>query len=249
MGKVVAIGGGDIRKRSTAAIDKEIIRLSGKRHPCFLFIPTASSDYERYWDVIKKYYEQLGCKADVLFLIRQKPTHQEIRDKILKADIIYVGGGNTLMMMKLWKKRGVDVLLKQAHKKNVVLCGMSAGSICWFNSGHSDSMSFYHPKRWRYINVRGLGLIKGIHCPHFNGQTLWKKRRGDFQKMIKMVGGFGIAIDNDCAIEFVNGQYRVIASRESANAYKVFKRGGHVVVEKLLKTKNLASLSQLYLKT
>ena len=185
MKKIVAIGGGDVRTNDTLKIDREIIKLSGKKRPKLLFIPTASSDNEQYWEIIDKHFTHLGCKTDVLFLIGRDIVKKEISVKIEKADIIYVGGGNTLKMMKLWRKLGVDEILKQAWKKGIVMCGLSAGSICWFDSGHSDSMSFYNPKKWKYINVKSLGLIKGIHCPHYNSETLGKKRKSEFMKMIQ----------------------------------------------------------------
>ena len=99
---IVAIGGGDIRTRGTAAIDREIIRLSKKKHPKLLFIPTASYDSERYCKHIQEYFGKfLKCKTDALFLMRDRPSRQGIRAKILSADIIYVGGGNTLLMMRV----------------------------------------------------------------------------------------------------------------------------------------------------
>jgi dipeptidase E len=228
---IVAIGGGEIRTRGTAAIDREIIRLSNKKHPKLLFIPTASSDSERYWKHIQEYFGGfLKCKTDVLFLIKEQPSKEHIRKKILAADIIYVGGGNTLMMMRLWRRLGVDRLLKAAYENGTVLSGISAGSICWFDSGHSDSMSFYNPREWKYINVKGLGLIDGIHCPHYNGRTRGVPRRKDFRDMIGKIGGVGIAIENNCAIEFIDGQiYKVIRSKSHARAYKVYKQGRQVV--------------------
>jgi dipeptidase E len=232
---IVAIGGGEIRTRGTAAIDREIIRLSNKKHPKLLFIPTASSDSERYWKHVQEYFGGfLKCKTDVLFLIKEQPSKEHIRKKILAADIIYVGGGNTLMMMRLWRRLGVDRLLKAAYENGTVLSGISAGSICWFDSGHSDSMSFYNPRKWKYVNVKGLGLIRGIHCPHYNGMTRGVPRRKDFQDMIRKIGGVGIAIENNCAIEFIDGQlYKVIRSKSYARAYKVYKQGRQVVAEQI----------------
>jgi dipeptidase E len=101
MGKIIAICGGEIgrpgTKVETNAIDKEIIKLSGKKNPLLLFIPTASSDSESYYEVVKKHFgKKLGCRTDVLYLIKDKNTKTEIRNKILSADIIYVGGGDTL---------------------------------------------------------------------------------------------------------------------------------------------------------
>jgi dipeptidase E len=94
---IVAIGGGDVRTKGTASIDREIIRLSNKKKPKLLFIPTASSDSERYWNHVREYFGKfLKCKTDVLFLIKEQPSRGQIRRKIQWADIIYVGGGNTL---------------------------------------------------------------------------------------------------------------------------------------------------------
>jgi len=244
---IVAIGGGRIRNRGTATIDREIVRLANKKDPKLLFIPTATSDSEIYWQQVQKYFgEFLGCKTDVLYLIKERPSNEQIRNKILTADIIYVGGGNTLMMMRLWRRLGVDKLLRQAYENGIVLSGISAGSICWFDSGHSDSMSFYSPRKWKYINVKGLGLINGIHCPHYNGMTRGIPRRKHFREMIRKTGGIGIAIENNCAIEFVDGRfYRVIRSKRNARAYRLCKSGGEVVAEQIRRKKQLAPIESL----
>lgn len=224
---IITIGGGS--PKETRAIDKEIVKLAKKARPSLLFIPTASDDSQKYWETIDKVFSKLGCKTDVLFLIRGKPSHKEIEKKISSADIVYVGGGNTLKMMRLWRRLGVDKMLERAWKKGRVLCGLSAGSICWYESGHSDSMSFYNPKKWDYINVRGLGFLKGIHCPHYNSHTLRVARRSDFKKMMAKIGGTGIAVDNACALVFEGKKMRVIGK----NAYKVFKKNGRVVEKKI----------------
>ncbi|HEY2364265.1 MAG TPA: peptidase E [Candidatus Angelobacter sp.] len=245
---IVAIGGGKIRTRGTAPIDREIIRLSGKKNPKVLFIPTASSDSEIYWKHVQEYFGRfLKCKTDVLFLLNGETAQKQIRKKILSADIVYVGGGNTLHMMRVWRRFGVDKLLKAAYEKGTVLSGISAGAICWFESGHSDSMSFYNPRKWKYINVKGLGLIKGIHCPHYNSMTIGVPRRKHFRDMIRKTGGIGIAIENNCAIEFIDGRfYRVIASKNYARAYKVYKSGGKVISEQIRQQKEPASVERLY---
>ncbi len=170
----------------------------------------------------------------------------EIKKKILGADIIYVGGGNTLKMVKLWQRLGVDKLLKTAWQRGIVLCGISAGSICWFESGHSDSMSFYNKKKWKYINVSGLGFLKGIHCPHYNSKTLEVPRKKDFQKMIQKIGGMGIAIDNNCAIEFLDNKYRVINSKNYAKAFRVFKKNGKVISEIIPQKEELMPVKALF---
>jgi dipeptidase E len=244
---IVAIGGGNIRTRGTAPIDREIIRLSKKKHPNLLFIPTASSDSEAYWKHIQEYFGGfLKCRTSVLFLVKERPSQQQIRSKIAWADIIYVGGGNTLLMMRLWRRLGVDELLKSAYEKGTVLSGISAGSICWFDSGHSDSMAFYDPENWEYINVRGLGFIKGIHCPHYNGRTRGVPRRKSFRDMISKTGGAGIAIENNCAIQFIDGRfYKVISSKKNSRAYRVYKSGGEVIAKQIRQQSQLAPLADL----
>lgn len=244
---IVAIGGGNIRTRGTAAIDREIIRLSRKQHPRVLFIPTASSDSEVYWTHFSEYFGKfLKCKTDVLYLVNGPPSAQQMERKIVSSDIIYVGGGNTLYMMRVWRRLGVDKMLKAAYQRGIVLAGISAGSICWFDSGHSDSMSFYDPRDWKYINVRGLGLVHGIHCPHYNGMTRGVPRRRDFREMIRRIGGVGIAIENNCAIEFIDGRfYRVITSKSYARAYRVFKTGGDVVAEQIRQEDQLRPMESI----
>jgi len=248
---IIAIGGGEIRTKGTAPIDREIVRLAKKKKPRLLFIPTASSDSDTYWKCVQEYFGKfLKCKTDVLFLINEQPSREQMQKKISSADIVYVGGGNTLLMMRLWRRLGVDNLLKAAYEKGTVLAGISAGSICWFDSGHSDSMSFYNPREWKYINVRGLGLVKGIHCPHYNSMTRGVPRRRDFRDMIRKAGGVGIAIENNCAIEFINGKfYKVISSRGYAHAYRVHKSRGKVVSEKIPQRNQLAPIESLYYRT
>jgi dipeptidase E len=244
---IIAIGGGKIRTRGTLAIDREIIRLTGKENPKLLFIPTASSDSDVYWMHVQEYFGGfLKCKTDALFLIKERLTKEQIRRKLFAADIIYVGGGNTLLMMRLWRRLGVDKLLIAAYENGTVLSGISAGSICWFDSGHSDSMSFYNPRKWKYINVKGLGLISGIHCPHYNSMTLGVPRRKHFRDMIRRTGGIGIAIDNNCAFEFIDDRfYKVICSKSYSRAYKVYKSGGKVVGEQIRQQEKLAPVESL----
>ncbi len=246
MQKIIAIGGGEIGKSGypveTTEIDKEIIRLTGKKNPKLLFIPTASSDSESYFKVVKKHFgDKLGCKTNVLYLIKEKLNKKEIKDKILKSDIIYVGGGDTLKMMKIWRKNGVDKILKEAYKKGIVLSGLSAGSICWFKWGNSDSRRFTNSNA-DLIKVSGLDLINALHCPHYDFE---KDRRADLKKMMKKTSGIAIAIDNCCAIEIINDKYRIIDSKSSANAYKVYWKANKYHEEKIKKEKGFKLISDL----
>ena len=232
MGKIVAIGGGNLRQKSTLVIDQAIIALTGKTLPKFLFIPTASSDDPKYAEIMTQYYRDLGCETDTLWLLTRHPDLAKIKAQIQAADIIYVGGGNTLKMLRRWRKLGIDRLLRQAYQAGKVLCGVSAGAICWFAGGHSDSMSFYDPKNWQYIRVSGLGLLPGTHCPHYDSATLGVKRADSFQAMMQARGGVGIAIEDDCALAFVDGQYRVL-SGNNKQAYVLRKIRGQMVIQTL----------------
>jgi len=246
MKKIIAIGGGEIGRPGysieTTQIDKEIIGLTGKKNPKLLFIPTASSDSESYYEVVKKYFgKKLGCKTDVLYLIKEDLSQKEIKEKILKSNIVYVGGGDTLKMIRVWKKKGVDKILKQAYEKGIVLSGLSAGSICWFKYGISDSKRFTNSNA-DLIKVSGLGLINALHSPHYDFE---KNRKLDLKKMMKKTSGVAIAIDNCCAIEVVDDKYRIINSRPSAKAYKVYWKDNRYYEEIVKKEKEFKSLKDL----
>ena len=247
MGKIVAIGGGDLSTLATEPIDKTIIELSGKSKPKALFIPTASSDSTEYWETFDSAYRvAYGCDTDVLYLLGPTPDPIEVRRKIAWADVIYVGGGNTLKMMRRWRRLGVDALIRDAYARGAVLCGVSAGAICWFDSGHSDSMSFYHPEDWDYIAVTGMGLVKGLACPHYNGETDGVPRRRSFHDMVRKKGGVGVAIDNDCAIAFVEDGYKVLSAAPDAGAYTLFVQNGEVIERRIETAEEYLPVSNLY---
>lgn len=246
MKKIIAIGGGEIGRPGysveTTPIDKEIIRLTGKKRPKFLFIPTASSDSEAYCHIVEKYFGQkIGCKIDFLYLIKNKLSKKEIEDKILKSDIVYVGGGNTLKMMRIWRKTGVDNILIKAYQKGVVMSGLSAGSICWFKYGNSDSRKFANPNA-NLIKVTGLNLINALHCPHYDFES---DRKADLKKMMQKTSGVAIAIDNCCALEIIDDKYKIIASKKTANAYRVYWKGNKYYEEIIKKEKEFKPLQKL----
>ncbi len=249
MRKIVAIGGGSIgfgaAKPEVMSISREIIRLSGKKVPRLLFIPTASSDDKAYVRAVQNHFgNKLGCRVDSLFLLKQPPKYSEIAKKIRIADIIYVGGGNTLLMINRWKKLGVVGLLKQAEKKGKVLCGPSAGAICWFRQGNSDSRKFHNPKA-KLIKVTGLGLIDALACPHYDVE---KDRRPELKEMMLKPPGVAIAIDNCAALEVMGEKYRVAISKPKAGVYKVYWSDRKYFQEKLPHDKVWRPLSRLLAK-
>lgn len=245
MKKIIAIGGGEIGRPGfsieTEEIDREIIELSEKKKPRLLFVPTASLDSILYIEVVKKYFgDKLGCEIDNLLLVKGGLTKKGIKGKIDRADIIYVGGGDTLSMMKIWRKNGVDEMLVGAVQKGKIMTGLSAGSICWFRNGLSDSLRFTSGKD-KFIKVSGLGMIKALHCPHYDVE---KNRKKALKEMMNGTSGVAIAIDNCAALEIVGDRYRVISSKSSAKAYKIFWSKGRFFEEEIEKEdfKSLADL-------
>jgi len=247
MKKIIAIGGGEIGRPGfpieTTKIDKEIIKLTNKKSPRLLFLPTASGDSESYFQTVEKYFgKKLKCKVNVLYLSKTNLSKSQVRDTILSSDIIYVGGGNTLKMIKVWKKLGIDKILKEAYEKGIVLSGLSAGAICWFKYGNSDSLKMNDSKA-PLIKVSGLNLISALFCPHYDFE---KYRRRELKKMMLKNSGIAIAIDNCCAIEIIDDiLYRIISSKNSANAYRVFWSKGKFHHELIPKSKELKTLSNL----
>jgi dipeptidase E len=244
--KIVAIGGGEIGRPGyeieTTEIDLEIIRLTRKKQPKLLFFPTASGDSDGYITAVRTYFaDQLHCKVSALKLIGTKLTAAEIRKIILAQDIIYVGGGNTEKMIKIWKKLSVDAALREALERGIVLSGLSAGSICWFRHGNSDSRRSINPEA-AMIKLRALNFIPALHAPHYDVEAA---RKPELAKMMKRTAGVAIAMDNCTALEVINDKYRIISSRATANAYKVYWKRGKFHEEIIQKSPNFRSLSKL----
>ncbi|WP_346916804.1 peptidase E [Clostridium sp.] len=241
MRTIVAIGGGDLRLEETMVIDKYIVELSGTPNPKLLFIPTASGDSQGYIDVIKKVYgEQLGCDIDTLLLIDNDISEYEIQEKFLWSNIIYVGGGDTVKMMDIWRDKKIDKYLKKSYENNIILSGVSAGSICWFTKGHSDSNLHTNPEGWwDYTQAVGIDLIPVIHCPHYN-----ERGHEVFDEIMKTEELPGIAIENNCAIVIQDDTYRIIKSDNSRKAYLLKSYKG--VVDKYeLNNFNFSPISEI----
>ncbi len=222
---ILGVGGGGLGLESAdRALDDYLLRLSGKPKPRMCFVPTASGDSLAY---IQRFY-------DVFSDERAKPTHldlfrhdgKNLKDFLLEQDIIYVGGGNVMNLLAVWQVHGVNNILREAYDNGVLLCGVSAGMLCWFEAVVTDS---YGPQLEGRID--GLGLLKGSACPHYDGEVL---RRPRYHELIG--GGFpaGLAADDDVALCFVDGNLEeVVASRPEAGAYRVFVEGERVVEEEI----------------
>ncbi len=228
-------------------IHRSLVELTGLERPHALLIPTASYDEPERWDTFNtEFRDKLGCATDVLYLLNRSPSLQELEEKILGADLIYVSGGNTLKMMRRWRHLGVGKVLQAAYDHGTILSGQSAGMLCWFAYGHSDSWHYYRPDDWDYVRVKGLGWINAIGCPHFDTGTVGQLRADNFKRMLLRHSEPGIAVDNHCALQLVDGSYRVVTSRSGAGAYALSNRNGIVVVEPLEQRKDFIPIANAF---
>jgi dipeptidase E len=256
MGKIVAIGGGEIGELETLPIDKKIVRLAKKKKPKVLFIPTASNDAGEYCATIQKIYgNKLKCQVDFLLLIRNKEnlTKKEISKKILSADIIYVGGGNTMKMLRIWRKAGVDKLLKKAYKKNIILAGLSAGTICWFRYGVSDSI--INPrKKELFGKIKGLDLISLKQAIIFSPHNIREKkiREKSIKEIMLYTPGICLAVDDNAAL-FIETKfnqktrkeiqrYEIWKSKKNVKIIKYSKKNKRLVRERIAESDNMDNL-------
>lgn len=246
MKKLVAIGGGELKDLDTLPIDREIVNLTNKKNPKALFIPTASGDAEGYWQTFQKVYgDNLGCKTDVLYLTREHPVKGEIEKKILGSDLIYVGGGNTLKMLKIWRTYGVDKILKKAYEQGIVISGLSAGAICWFRYGCSDSRKFSNPQDTSFMRVRGLNFLNLTLSPHHIRE---KQRDKGIVKLMQKTPGIAVALDDNSAIEVVGDKYRIITSKKNVGAKKIYYSQGKSYQNKMDITKDYKPISDLFIR-
>ena len=202
-------------------------KITGKQRPNICFVPTASGDDPAYIKEWQEVCTQLGLAPHVLRVwissYDQQETYEEIIDRM---DAIVVGGGNTLNMLAIWEAQGITDLLKTAYENGVVMSGGSAGSLCWFNGGTTDS----RPKELSIVG--GLGLIDKSHCPHYNSE---KSRRPLYHDTI-LKGALtdGYAVDDRAAIHFVNGEVKQAVSLDNENhAYFVYRKKGKIIEERL----------------
>lgn len=238
--KIVAIGGGEIGRNGssieTEEIDREIIKLSEKKHPRVLFLPPTSSHSEEYWKVFQKYYGQkLGCQVDVLYLSKDNSSTEKIRAAILDTDIIYVGGGDTNKMLDIWRTHKIDKFLEEAGKKGIILSGLSAGAYCWFEKAISSSKEAIYT---------GIGLIKKISNVCHYPQD--EKNKEIIFKNVNNITIPVIALENCSALEIANNQYRIITSSKKAHAYLLHRHNGKVVEEELPNDKKFRPLEELF---
>ena len=245
--KVVAIGGGENKRTKpdgsktpyeTGPMDREIIKLTGKQKPNFLFMAHSqleSLDVQNtYFQTMKDIYGGIyGCKCKML-------GSNDVLDKKLSeylvewADIIYEGGGNTLDMMTLWKNSGFDKILKEAFESGKVMCGVSAGANCWFKACSSDSLKIKYGPGQPLISVDCLGFYEGFFVPHCDEPG----RLDSAKELLKERNSTGVFLSNCSALEIVNDSYRIITSDASYHniepyALKAYWKSKKYIEEKI----------------
>ncbi|MBE5821004.1 MAG: peptidase E [Clostridiales bacterium] len=217
--KIVAIGGGHngrIREDGTKApyetgpMDLEIIRLTEKQNPNFLFLGHAGLEYEdSYFETMVRIYKDMySCECKMLKAIDLTNT-EKVNELISWADIIYEGGGNTKTMIELWVKTGFDKILKQAYEDGKVMCGVSAGANCWFKACSSDALQIETgDPNAPLIKVECLGLINAFVTPHCDENGRFIATRD----LLKDENIVAILLSNCAAIEIVDDKYKIILS-------------------------------------
>lgn len=211
-------------------LDDFILSLSRRQPPRVCFVPTASGDAAPY---IAKFYRAFAGRCvpsdltlfDAPALPRRPGSSRELASFIKEQDIFYVGGGSTANLLAVWRTHGLDRLLTRAWRRGAVLSGISAGMLCWFEGGLTDSFGGLAPLK------DGLGLIKGTACPHYDGEP---ERQGEFRKLVQSDAKVGYAADDGAALHFVGTRLReVVSSRPEARAFRLGLRAGRVVEKPL----------------
>lgn len=215
--QIIALGGGGFSMEpDNLLLDRYILEQSPQSSPKVCFLPTASGDSDRYITRFYDAFTQLPCQPSHLSLFR--PPKAGHSSYLQQQDIIYVGGGSTVNMLAIWQVWKLDQLLRQAWEAGTILCGLSAGSLCWFQAGLSDSVV-----PGKYVKIAGLGVLKGSHCPHYDGES---KRRPIYRQQIG--GGElpeGIAADDGVGLHYVGNElHKVVSSRPMAKAYRVYRQ-------------------------
>ena len=226
-------GGGFSEEPDNPLLDDYVLSLANSALPKVCFVPTASGDAASY--IVKFYsaFTKRECRPSHLAILQDMP--QDLESFVLGQDIIYVGGGNTVTMLAAWRELGLDVVLRNAWRNGVILCGLSAGSICWFQSAPTDS---YGNGRLRPL-LNGLALLPGSHCPHYDTELA---RRPTYQGFVKDgILPSGYAADDGAALRFRDEELvEAVSSRPGAKAWRLERDSGNVL-ETMIPTRYLGS--------
>jgi peptidase E len=230
-GQIIAMGGGGFSMEpENPLLDDFILSLASRHPPRICFIPTASAESATY---IVRFYRAFSGRSvptdltifDHQGLPRQPAGTSDLGAFLAEQDIIYVGGGNTANLLAIWRTHGLDKLLRDVCDSGTILCGISAGMICWFNGGVTDSFGGVD------AIDDGLGLIDATACPHYDGE---RERRPAYHRLVGRGFQGGYAADDGAALHFRGGEIvQVVSSRPNAAGYKVEMVQGSVVETRL----------------
>jgi dipeptidase E len=222
--QVIALGGGGVMMEpDNPALELYILSQARTSRPAVAFLCTARGDADV--NLVKLYsaFSRFDCCPSHLPFFERTPR---LRDYLLRQDIIYVGGGNTKSMLAVWRDWGLPELLREAWEERAILAGISAGAICWFGQGVTDSYAE------KLSVLDGLGFIQGSCCPHYDGDP--ERRPAYHEFLLKGIISPGVAIDDGAGVHLVDGAiHRVVASRPKASAYRVGVKNGSVQEERL----------------
>ena len=217
--QIIAIGGGGFgRTPGEGLIEKYILDQSEKDVPNICFIPTATGDNEAYKVNYYSTFSKLDCSPSHLDFFKRTP---DLKELILKQDVIFVGGGNTKSMLAVWKDWGLDLVLKEAYEKGVIMSGVSAGAICWFDQGITDSWA----EDLKVIDC--LGFIEGACCPHYDEEPQRKPSLNKFitEKVLKSC----YAVDGGCALHIEDEkEFKSVVFSKNKNSFLVEMKNNKV---------------------
>ena len=213
-GHIVAIGGGGFgRNPNKPVIEDYIVNLSPAKKPKIAFFPTASAEDVQYIKNFHIAFSKLNCIPQDISLFKKTPDLELIIDD---SDIIYVGGGNTKSMLAVFKDWRLDKMIINAYKQGKILSGVSAGAICWFERGITDSWA----SELKVLDC--LGLIQGTCCPHYDGE---ENRRPSVEAFLKnKTLEECLCIEDGAAAHFENGSFKTAISffkSKNKNVYDV----------------------------
>lgn len=212
---IVAFGGGGFSMERSPLMDDHVLALTGKDRPRVTFIPTASGDADHY---VVRFYRRFAPVAETshVSLFRRDrgagAVEGDLRRHLLQQDLVYVGGGSVLSLLGTWRAHGLDDVLAECWEAGVVLCGLSAGSLCWF----ADAVTAFHGPPQR---VRGLGLLPHSNCVHYDGEP---ERRDGFMAYVAAGMRPGYGVQDGAALHFEGTELvDVITSKRDARAFHV----------------------------
>ena len=221
--QIVAIGGLDYDEPAERLL-QYVLDLSGKDRPRVCAVPTASAENPEY---LLNFYARFSGRAECSHVSFFPWPRDDLREHVLAQDVIVVSGGNTANMLAVWRVHGFDRVLREAWESGIVLTGSSAGMICWFEAGVTDS---FGPQLEGMRD--GLGFLPGSACPHYDGE---ERRRPVFQELV--ASGFppGVAADDGVGLHYVGTELReAVTAHADASGYRVTAEGEEPIEPRVL---------------